>query len=75
LHNRKGEENGKRLRSYICNYHYLTQENNANDGQAAYADLQQTSNENLIAQQQKLLFHKHQKTNQGVTKSPLCTGF
>jgi len=43
----------KRARSYICTYHYLAQEDNQ---QGADADLQQPLNENLLAQQQNLLF-------------------
>ncbi len=43
----------KMARLYICTYHYLAQEDNQ---QVADADLQQPLNENLLAQQQKLLF-------------------
>jgi len=42
-----------RARLYNCTYHYLAQEDNQ---QVADADLQQPLNENLLAQQQKLLF-------------------
>jgi len=43
----------KMARSYICTYHYLAQED---DQQVGDADLQQLPNENLLAQQQELLF-------------------
>jgi len=47
----------KRARSYICTYHYMAQQMNERDNPLAVeANQHQPQNENILAQQQKLLF-------------------